>query len=120
MLFPVNGELWESRIVPPGSPELRDWTGTERLGTADYAARTIYLSSELEPPLLDRVALHEVAHAVIASHGLLRETPLEDRRRIDEWTARVMEEHALEAVSAASTALGRPVCVEGVCNGRPR
>jgi hypothetical protein len=37
--------------------------------------------------------------------------------KVEEWAAQMMENHSLEAVQAASEALGRPICVKGLCNG---
>jgi hypothetical protein len=60
----------------------------------------------LEPPLLDRVALHEAAHAVASARG----TGLSS-----ELAAMAVEAHGLEAAHVASKILGRPVCVWGFC-----
>ena len=72
--------------------------------------------------MLDRVLLHELAHAITVSWGLL--VPLRahvregSRVAVEEWAAQLVEGHAIEAVDAASAALGRPVCVAGECLGR--
>lgn len=117
--FVVGGEVWRVVAVQPGDPRLTDRTGRERLATTDPLTRSVYLSSTLRPPLLDRVLLHEVAHAVTISHGLLAtlrsRLPREAWVHAEEWSAQLVENHALEAVRAASEALGRPVCVRGTC-----
>lgn len=117
--FVVGGEVWRVVIVSGGDPRLTDRTGHERLATTDPSTRCVYLNSSLRPPLLDRVLLHEVAHAVTVSHGLLTtlrsRLPEETWVHAEEWSAQLVENHALEAVRAASEALGRPVCVHGTC-----
>ena len=75
----------------------------------------------LRPPLLDRVMLHEVTHAITVSWGLLPRMRSDARRGdltgVEEWAAQLVENHAIEAVNATSEALGRPVCVRGLCDG---
>ncbi len=108
--------------MAPGDPLLRDRTGVQRLATCDPSSRVIAVSSEVMPPLLDRVMLHEVAHAVTMSYGLLpalrRGVPAESWVPVEEWAAQLMENHAVEAVALASESLGRPVCVRGLCSDR--
>ena len=64
--------------------------------------------------------LHEMAHAITVSYGLLG--PLRDALPsrywvdVEEWAAQLVESHAIEATRAASVALGRPVCIRGVCD----
>lgn len=117
--FIVNGELWGVARVPAGDPRLVDRTGTKRLATTDPSARTVYLLDTLEPPMLDRVLLHEIAHAVTVSWNTLprlRSDVLNrDLTGVEEWAAQLVENHSIEALEAARTALGRPVCVRGQC-----
>jgi len=118
--FVINGELWGVARVPAGSSLLVDRTDTRRLAVTDPTTRMVYVSDELRPPLLDRVMLHEVAHAVTVSWGLLPQVRLDtcsgDVVGVEEWAAQLVENHAIEAVQAARTALGRPVCVRGLCS----
>lgn len=118
--FVINGEVWGVLRVHAGDPRLTDRTGTERLATCDPSTRTVYLREDLTPPLLDRVLLHEVAHAVTVSWGLLphlrAEVPASSWVPVEEWAAQLVEGHAIEAVHAASSVLGRPVCVRGFCS----
>lgn len=120
--FTVGGELWRVQRVPAGDPRLVDRTGAARLATTDPATRTVSIHEGVMPPLLDRVLLHEVAHAVTLSWGLLgglrSNAPRQSWVPLEEWAARLVESHAIEAVDAASAALGRPVCVRGLCYGR--
>lgn len=106
--------------MPAGDPRLVDRTGTSRLAVTDPTGMVVYVNSELVPPLLDRVMLHEVAHAVTVSWGLLprvrSDTLRGDVVGVEEWAAQLVENHAMEAVQAASEALGRPVCVRGLCD----
>ena len=117
----VNGQLWRVVRVPVGDPRLVDRTGVPRLATTDPVTRTVCLREDVEPPLLDQVALHEAAHVVTV--GMLPQlhamVPYESRVPAEEWAARAMELHGLEAVDVASRMLGRPVCVRGLCGGQP-
>lgn len=106
--------------MPAGDPRLVDRTGTERLAVTDPSTFAVYVNRRLVPPLLDRVMLHEVAHAITVSWGLLprvRKDALSgDLAGVEEWAAQLIENHAMEAVEAATEALGRPVCVRGLCD----
>lgn len=106
--------------MPAGDPHLIDRTGAARLATTDPRRRAVYLLDTLRPPLLDRVMLHEVTHAITVSWGLLprvRSDALRgDTIGVEEWAAQLVENHAMEAVEAARTALGRPLCIRGLCS----
>lgn len=119
MPFTINGDVWRAVRVPAGDPRLIDRTGREKLATTDPSTREIYLLDSLRPPMLDRVMLHEVAHAVTVSWGLLprmRQKALRgDLTGVEEWSAQLIENHSIEALNAARTALGRPICVRGMC-----
>ena len=118
--FVINGDVRRVIRVPAGDPSLIDRTGSARLATTDPRRRAVYLLDTLRPPLLDRVMLHEVAHAVTVSWGLLprvrSETMRGDIIGVEEWAAQLVENHAMEAVQAASEALGRPLCIRGLCS----
>lgn len=118
--FTVNGQTWRVVRVPAGDPRLVDRTGTARLATTDPSDRAVYVNKRLVPPLLDKVMLHEVAHAITVSWGLLprlRSDALRgDLTGVEEWSAQLIENHAIEALDATRTALGRPVCVRGLCS----
>lgn len=115
----INGELWNIERVSPGSPFLIDRTGNQRLATTDPLDRKIYISSDLKPPLLDKVMLHEVAHAITVSHGLLdslrNSIPDSMWIPVEEWSASLVERHAVEAAILSSKILGRPICILGFC-----
>lgn len=117
--FVINGELWRVHRVPAGDFRLIDRTGTERLATTDPTTRAVYVNDGVTPPLLDRVVLHEVAHAITISWNLLDRlhslVPTRSWVPAEEWAAQLIEGHAIEAVAAASRSLGRPVCVAGTC-----
>ena len=119
--FVINGDVWRVVRVPAGDARLTDRTGIERLATTDPATRTVCVSESVMPPLLDRVMLHEIAHAITLSWGLLGRLrsgiPANAWVPTEEWAAQLMEGHAIEAVAAASRALGRPVCIDGLCTG---
>lgn len=118
--FVINGELWGVARVPAGDPRLIDRTDTPRLAVTDAADRMVYVRSDLMPPLLDRVMLHEVTHAITVSWGLLPQVRSDALRGdlvgVEEWAAQLVENHAMEAVQAARRALGRPICVRGLCS----
>lgn len=118
--FSVNGEVWRVARVAPGDPRLIDRTGIGKLATTDPESKTIHVSSSVRPPLLDRVMLHEAAHAITMSHGLLDSlhAVIPERYWVDaeEWACQLVEVFGMEAVAAASEALGRPVCVRGYCH----
>ena len=120
----INGDVWRVVRVDSGNPHLVDRTGHERLATTDSESMTIYVLSTVKPPLLDKVMVHEVSHAVTVSYGLLDSLrsmiPPSLWVRVEEWAAQLVENHGLEAYDKASDALGRPVCVEGACFDRPR
>lgn len=67
--FVINGDVWRVARVPAGDPSLIDRTDTPRLAVTDSMDRTIYVRDDLMPPLLDKVMLHEVAHAITVSWG---------------------------------------------------
>ena len=118
--FVINGQTWRVIRTKAGDPRLVDRTGTERLAVTDPTAMAVYVNGDVVPPLLDRVMLHEVAHAITVSWGLLprlRSNALRgDLTGVEEWSAQLIENHAMEAVKAASEALGRPICVRGLCD----
>lgn len=118
--FVINGDVWRVIRVPAGDPSLIDRTGGEKLAVTDALDRTVYVRKDLVPPLLDRVILHEVTHAITVSWGLLPEVRSGvvrgDVIDVEEWAAQLVENHAMEAVQAARRALGRPVCVRGLCS----
>ena len=118
--FVINGDVWRVARVPAGDPSLIDRTGGAKLAVTDSMDRTIYVRDDLMPPLLDRVMLHEVTHAITVSWGLLPEVRSGvvrgDIIDVEEWAAQLVENHAMEAVQAARRALGRPICVRGLCS----
>lgn len=115
----VNGQLWRVVRVPVGDPRLVDRTGEPKLATTDPTARAVHIRADLEPPLLDQVAMHEAAHVVSMAHGILptlhTAIPRASWVRAEEWAASAMERHGLEAADVASRMLGRPACVRGFC-----
>lgn len=106
--------------MDPDDTRLMDRTGVRRLATADPSTNTISISRLVRPPLLDRVIVHEVAHAVTMSYGLLESLhsmiPYSSWVQVEEWVAELIEKHGIETVAMASESLGRPVCVRGYCH----
>lgn len=105
--FVLNGNVWRVVRVEPDDPYLIDRGGVPRIAVADPARRMIAISRHVLSPLLDRVLLHEIGHAVTMEHGF----------RVDEESAQLIEGHSVEAVTLASEVLGRPVCIDGKCLG---
>lgn len=118
--FVVNGECWRVVRVDPDNPRLIDRTRTRTIATTDPVTRTVNISTTVNPPLLDRVMLHEVAHAITISHGLLDilKIAIPERLRVfvEEWAVQLVENYGIEAATLASTSLGRPICVRGWCH----
>lgn len=118
--FKVNGELWRVVRVSPNDPSLIDRTGTRTIATTDPNSHVVSISASVVPPLLDKVLLHEVAHAVTISHGLLDVLRIAVPERfwvfVEEWAAQLIENHGIEAANLASLSLGRPICVRGWCH----
>lgn len=117
--FVLDGRVWRVVRVAPGDPALIDRTGVRTIATTDPGSRTIRLSSDIPPQLLDKVMLHEAAHAVSISRGLFNRIegliPEANRIEVEEWSAQAMAEHSLDTIAVASRALGRPVCIRGLC-----
>lgn len=118
--FVVNGECWNVVWVSPDDPALIDRTGTRTVATTDPNTNVVSISTAVKPPFLDRVLLHEVAHAVTISHGLLDVLRLAVPSRfwvfVEEWAAQLVENYGIEAATLAAQSLGRPICVRGWCN----
>lgn len=121
--FTVNGDVWRVIRVSAGDPRLIDRTGEYRIATTDPETMNVCVLDTLEPPLLDKVVLHEVAHAITVSYGLLSSlraiVPPYLWVFVEEWAAQLVENHAIEASVAASETLGRPLCIGGVCIDKP-
>lgn len=115
----INGDVWRVARVPAGDPRLIDRTCNYRLATTDSSTMTICISDQVRPPLLDKVILHEIAHAITVSYGMLDSLraflPPYLWVEVEEWAAQLVENHALEASRAASESLGRPLCIGGIC-----
>ena len=71
--FYLNGILWRVYYVPSNSSYLVDRTGNVRLATTDVRLHNIYIYEGLSGELLNRVIIHEIGHAVMASFGLISE-----------------------------------------------
>ena len=116
----INGKAWRVVRVSPDDPRLIDRLGLKTLGTTDPRTMTIHISNAIEPPLLDRVLLHEIAHAVTISYGLVdalhEHIPSKYWVWLEEWACHIVETYSLEASRLATKVLSRPVCVRGFCN----
>jgi hypothetical protein len=121
--FWIGNDQWQVIEVDPEDPNLIDRLGHKCLGTTDGEAKVIYLSSGLEFPKLDKVLIHEIAHAMTISHGLLdilhAFVAEESWVFVEEWAANFVEDYGLKVSNIASLLLERPVCVDGDCLCRP-
>lgn len=117
----IQGNIWRVVRVSPGDPFLIDRTGEPKLATADMESRTIRISTDVLPPMFDRVLLHEAAHAAMEETGanrMLAEIVRDDRRiTAEELIAWFMEAHAVEMIDAVMSSLGRGICIEDICIG---
>ena len=108
--------------VEQDDSRLVDRTGKLRLATTDPNTRTIYVSKKVAPPLLDSVMLHEVAHAITISYGLLEPlravVPEHLWVFVEEWSAELVENFGIEASLIAARSLGRPLCIRGYCTSK--
>lgn len=112
----IRGSAWRVVRVYPGDPFLIDRTGSLRVATTDAESKTIRISEAVMPPMLDRVYLHEAAHATMEEAGVPDLLPAGAMRvYLEELIAWFLETHAIEVVDAVSASLGRPACVDGTC-----
>jgi hypothetical protein len=117
----LRGHVWRVARVSPDSPFLIDRTGERRIATTDPRTRVIRISESVPIPMFDQVYLHETAHAIMVEAGvteLLEQLP-DDRQQVltEELLAWFLEHHAIEAIDAASSSLGRKVCIDNKCLG---
>ena len=121
--FWIKDDLWHIYEVDHWNPNLVDRLGHRCLGTTDSDAKVIYLSDGLQPPMLDKVLMHEIAHAMTVSYGLLDVlhsfVAEESWIFVEEWAANFVENYGLKVSNIASQLLERPVCVDGDCLCRP-
>lgn len=120
--FITNGQFWRVVRVSPGDPRLIDRTNNLRLAVTDSLSQMIYVSDAVRPPMLDRVVLHEVSHAISAADGttarLRAFLPPSYWVPVEEWGVGMVERIAIEAIDITSHILGRPVCIGGFCHDK--
>lgn len=91
-----------------------------RIATTDPNARMIRIANTVPVPMFDQVYLHEIAHAIMSETGVteLLSAATDDRQQvmIEELLAWFLEHHAIEAIDAASSSLGRRICVDDRCS----
>lgn len=106
----MNGYLWRVKFVPFDDPVLIDRTDTFRVATTHPTKYCVYLSTELEGPLLVRVFTHELGHCALFSFGLLREIHrmVEPQYWIDaeEWVCNFIADYGLFIFSIVYSVLG--------------
>jgi len=111
--------MWRIVRVKPSDPSLIDRTHTLRLATTDPENRTIYVSDDIYPPLLDQVLLHEVAHAFTFSYNILdylhEIIPKQSWIAAEELIAQIVENFSVEASIILAESLARPLCIRGYC-----
>lgn len=116
----VTGKgVWRVVRVSPGDPFLIDRTGMPKVATTDVATRTIRLSLEIPPDMLDKVILHEAAHALMWDDGLsdILSAAYDGDALVfvEELLAWFVESHATEIIGSVNALLGRGVCIDGTC-----
>lgn len=118
----LNGILWRVVRVKPGHPSLIDRTMSARIATTEPSTHTIYIRQDVVPPLLDKVLLHEVTHAITMSYNLLDALYQNEYHnpliQAEEWSAQLVELFSLEAITISTEILGRPLCIRGICVSR--
>lgn len=108
--FWLNGQKWRMVRVGPASPALIDRRGRLTVGTTEPQSRLICLSTALSGDELARVAIHELAHAVMVSFGLLddvaRWAKPEMRVEAEEWCCNFLAEYGMTVFSTAYALVG--------------
>lgn len=110
MIFSSNGDEWRIQRVAWDSPVLVDRTGHLCIGVTDPHTMTIYLADWLEGELLARVMIHEMAHAVMWSNGLIAElgkmVKPDKRIEAEEWVCNFLADYGMTIFEGASKVLG--------------
>lgn len=108
--FLMNGYLWRIRFVSHTSSYLIDRTGQLRLATTDPQTRYIYLSDELYGDKRNRVLIHELAHCVMFSYGLIKQLHFYVRPKYwieaEEWVCNFIADYGYKIFKTASNILG--------------
>ena len=87
-----------------------DRTGRRTVAVTDTATLTVYLSTELVPPFLYKVLVHELAHCAMVSYGLLAElhaiVPPSRWIEVEEWMCNFIAEYGMSIYESAYESLG--------------
>lgn len=107
----MNGTYWRVLFVLSNSPYLIDRTGESKLATTDPKTRCVYLNSDLEGELLNKVLVHEIGHCVIFSYGLLdvihEMVKPEYWMEAEEWVCNFVADYGVTIFSATQDILGK-------------
>lgn len=80
------------------------------MAVTDPATFTVYLSTELVPPFLYRVLVHELAHCAMVSYGLLDRlhalVPYGRWIEVEEWVCNFIADYGMEIYESAYESLG--------------
>lgn len=108
--FAMNGVRWDVMGADAGSTALIDRTGTATVATTDPQTGTIRISDGIGGGMLERVMLHEAAHAALVSFGLL--DGLHGLARpgfeieAEEWACNFLADYGIDVFRAAYGMLG--------------
>lgn len=110
--FFMNGYVWHIVYVGAGSPVLIDRTNHRRVATTDPGTRCIYICNDLDYEFLKTVLLHELAHCVMLSYGILEEvhrfTTPDKWVEAEEWVCNFIADYGREVFYVASQILNDP------------
>ena len=108
--FWINGHKWRMVRVEPKSSALIDRTGKLALATTESQSRLICVSTAIDGDMLARVIVHELAHAVMVSFGLLddvkRWAKPEARIEAEEWCCNFLAEYGMTVLETAYALVG--------------
>lgn len=69
-MITINGEKWRVKLCSPFNPVLRQKDGSYTIGVCDDTIKTIYISYDINKPLMRKVICHELTHAVLFSYNV--------------------------------------------------
>lgn len=108
--FVLNGYVWSVVNVPPNDSRLIDRLGSLTVATTDPSTMTVYLSDAIGGYFLTKVLVHEIAHCVLFSYGLLNEIHMLARPdkwiEAEEWVCNFIADYGLYVYDVAYSILG--------------
>lgn len=77
-MFVLEGVKWQVLFVNPRDSRLRRENGTLTLGTCNNHTKTICIANNLSEYMVDKVLVHELAHAYYFTYGTIVDERLEE------------------------------------------